>query len=289
MLGGATASGKTAIALEVAERLGLEILGCDSGQIRAGLEVGTAAPTPAERERVRHHMVGCVDVHENWSVALFLKAVREILETPGPDLLAVGGTGQYLSGLWRGIDPVPAPAPELRARAQTLWDAEGTVGCLKELARLGAEPPRDAKNPQRMCRSLERAWSIERGDALTGFPPLCPQTPIFALGWPREVLHARIHARLEGMLPAWRAEVASLKAAGLSREAPGLSAIGYHELWDAPEGALDPRAAERIAAATRQYAKRQETWLRTQLPSRWIDASKGTASEVVGQILSGLS
>lgn len=289
MLGGATASGKTAIALEVAERLGLEILGCDSGQIRKGLAVGTAAPTAVERARVPHHMVGCVDLRENYSVALFLKSVREILETPGPDLLAVGGTGQYLSGLWRGIDPVPAPAPELRARAQELWDTQGTVGCLKELARIGAEPPRDAKNPQRMCRSLERAWSIERGDVLTGFPPLCPQTPIFALGRPREALHARIQARFEAMLPAWREEVASLKASGLSREAPGLAVIGYHELWDAPEAPLDGHAAGRIVAATRQYAKRQETWLRTQLPSRWIDASVGTAAEVAGQILSGLA
>lgn len=288
MLGGATASGKTTVALEVASRLGLEILGCDSGQIRRGLEVGTAAPTARERERVRHHMVGCVDPLANHSVALFLEAVREILETPGPDLLAVGGTGQFLSGLWRGIDPVPAPDPGLRERAMALWEADGSAGCLKELARLGAEPPRDAKNPQRMSRSLERAWALERGDVPVGHPPLAPEAPVFALGWPREALHARIHARLEAMLPAWREEVARLKASGLEEEAPGLAAIGYRELWNAPEGPLAWGAVERIAVATRQYAKRQETWLRTQLPSRWIEAD-GDLESTVERILSGLA
>jgi tRNA dimethylallyltransferase len=287
MLGGPTASGKTAAALGVAERLGLEILGCDSGQLRTGMRIGTAAPTDAELARVRHHMVGCVDPGENHSVALFLESVREILATPGPDLLAVGGTGQFLSGLWRGIDPVPAPSPELRDRAVALWEGQGQAGCLRELARLGAEPPRDAANPQRMQRSLERAWAIERGDALTGFPPVAPRAPVFALVLPRAALHARIHARLEAMLPPWREEVESLKASGLSPDAPGLAAIGYRELWNAPQGPLSREAVERIAAATRQYAKRQETWLRTQLPSRPVDAQAST-EVVVGQILSNL-
>lgn len=288
MLGGATASGKTTVALEVADRLGLEILGCDSGQIRRGLCVGTAAPTAQDRARVPHHLVGCVDPRANHSVTLFLDAVREILETPGPDLLAVGGTGQFLSALWRGIDPVPAPDPALRERAMALWEGEGPAGCLNELARLGAEPPRDAKNPQRMGRSLERAWALERGDVPVGHPPMAPDAPVFALGWPREALHARIHGRLEGMLPAWREEVALLKASGLEEEAPGLAAIGYRELWNAPEGPLSWGAVERIAVATRQYAKRQETWLRTQLPSRWIVAD-GDLESTVGQILSGLA
>jgi tRNA dimethylallyltransferase len=288
MLGGATASGKTTVAVETASRLGLEILNCDSGQIRAGMAIGTAAPTPQEQARVKHHLVGCVDPRANHSVTLFLDAVREILATPGPDLLAVGGTGQFLSALWRGIDPVPAPDPVLRDRATALWDKEGPVGCLAELARLGAEPPRDAQNPQRVSRSLERAWALARGDVPVGHAPMAAAAPVFALAWPREVLHHRIHERLDGMLPAWREEVAGLKASGLQEDAPGLSAIGYRELWNAPEGPLTWGAVERIAVATRQYAKRQETWLRTQLPSRWVVAD-GDLDATVGQILSGLS
>ncbi|MEN9354427.1 MAG: tRNA ((37)-N6)-dimethylallyltransferase MiaA [Fibrobacterota bacterium] len=287
MLGGATASGKTTVAVELASRLGLEILGCDSGQIRSGMAIGTAAPTPEEQARVKHHLVGCVDPRANHSVTLFLDAVREILATPGPDLLAVGGTGQFLSSLWRGIDPVPAPDPALRDRAIALWDAQGPEACLAELARLGAEPPRDAQNPQRMQRSLERAWALERGDVPVGHAPMAATAPVFALGWPRDVLHHRIHERLDGMLPAWRKEVEDLKALGLPEEAPGLAAIGYRELWNAPDGPLAWGAVERIAVATRQYAKRQETWLRTQLPSRWIVAD-GDLESTVGQILSGL-
>ena len=287
MIGGATASGKTPTAIAVARKLGLEILNCDSGQIRRGLAVGNAAPTPQEIEAVPHHMLGCVPLEEPYSVAQFLEAVQVVLETPGPDLLAVGGTGQYLSGLWRGIDPVPAPDPKLRAQAEALWMSLGPAGCLAELARLGAEPPRDASNPQRMSRSLERAWCLERGDALKGHPPVCPEAPVFAIGWPREDLHRRIHERLERMLPPWREEIRRLKAQGVSLNAPGLQAIGYKELWQAPEGPLSRFVIADIAAATRQYAKRQETWMRTQLPSRWI-ASSDTAERTAQAVLDAL-
>jgi len=273
LLGGATAVGKTPVALALARRLGLEILGCDSGQLRRGMSAGTAAPSPADLALVPHHLIGVVDPREAYSVAQFLEEARALLATPGPDLLAVGGTGQYLSGLWRGIDPVPAPDPALRRRAEDLWDTQGAAGCLAELSRLGSEPPRDASNPQRMTRSLERAWALERGDIPVGHPPLCPEAPVFALGRPREILHQRIHARLLAMLPRWREEVSVLRREGIPEQAPGLSAIGYRDLWEAPNGPLSRFVIERIAAATRQYGKRQETWLRTQLPSRWIEAS----------------
>jgi tRNA dimethylallyltransferase len=280
MIGGATASGKTRVAIAVARQLGLEILNCDSGQVRKGLRVGIAAPTQEESEQVPHHMLGYVPLDEQYSVAQFLEAAQAILDTPGPDLLAVGGTGQYLSGLWRGIDPVPAPDPKLRARAEELWLQLGPAGCLAELAKLGADPPRDASNPQRMSRSLERAWALQRGDALKGHPPVCPDAPVFALGWPRDQLHRRIHDRLDAMIPPWREEIRNLKAQGVSLNAPGLQAIGYKSLWQAPEGPLSRFVIADIAAATRQYAKRQETWMRTQLPSRWIPASSDNAGMV---------
>jgi tRNA dimethylallyltransferase len=285
ILGGPTGSGKTAVALEVAERLGLEILSVDTGQSRKGMEIGTAAATAQEQARVRHHLVSCLSPTEPDSVVAFLRRTQAVLDTPGSDLLAVGGTGQFLSGLLNGIDPVPAPDPDLRQQLQARWEIEGREPLWNELTALDPSPPHDAwQNPVRLLRALEKALLLARGVPTQAHPPLAAGVPVLALEWDRVALRERLDRRLSRMLDdGWRDEVATLDE--FPSDAPCWKCIGYSELREVI--GVDPlptRTRERILEATRQYAKRQETWLRNKLAPVWIRADRPVdqmASEVM--------
>lgn len=289
ILGGPTGIGKTAVALEVADRLGLEILSVDTGQSRRGLEIGTAAPTSSEQARVRHHLVSNLSPTENDSVVAFLGRVQAVLDTPGPDLLATGGTGQFLSGLLRGIDPVPASDPDLRQQLLARWEIEGREPLWNELVALDPAPPHDAwQNPVRLLRALEKAMLLARGVPTLAHPALAPGVPVLALELDRPTLHHRLDRRLTQMLEAgWRDEVAALDH--LPTDAPCWKCIGYSELREVVgQETLPPRTRERILEATRQYAKRQETWLRNKLAPVWIRADR-PVEQVASDILLHLS
>lgn len=283
LLGGATGSGKTEVALAWARLRGWEILSCDSGQARVGMGVGTAAPSAAEQASVVHHGVGVLPPVVPDSVADFLRRTRDLLATPGSDLLAVGGTGQYLSGLRDGLDPSPGTDPLVRASLEERLRCEGPEVLFAELSARQV-PPHDARaNPVRLVRALEKCILRDRGEVGEGFEALAPGVPAFALCWPRDVLHARLERRLDAMLSAgWVQEVAALKAAGIGPEAPGLRAIGYRELGGIPAAAPVPgEVREAILVATRAYARRQETWLRNRLRARFIaplDTAAATAA-----------
>lgn len=289
VLGGATGSGKTDLALALAERAGWEILSCDSGQARIGMEIGTASPTDSQRERVVHHGLGVLAPDAPDSVGDFLLRARALLEVPGPDLVAVGGTGQYLSALREGLDAAPVSDAELRAHLEERLRTEGAERLHAELA-ARETPPHDARaNPVRLLRALEKSILRERGAFGEAIPAPAPQAPAFALAWPREELHRRLAERLDLMLASgWQAEAARLRIAGIPLEAPGLRAIGYQELWDLPWDAPVPNAVrEAILVRTRAYARRQETWLRNRLRAEFLDASPGEEA-LVERILSSL-
>lgn len=293
ILGGPTGIGKTAVALDVASRLGLEILSVDTGQSRRGLEIGTAAPTPPEQARVRHHLVSNLSPTDPDSVVAFLGRAQAVLRTPGPDLLAVGGTGQFLSGLLKGIDPVPASDPDLRQQLLARWEIEGRDPLWKELLELDPTPPHDAwRNPVRLLRALEKAMLLARGAPTRAHPALAPGVPVVALDLDRPTLHHRLDRRLTLMLEAgWRDEVAALDH--LPSDAPCWKCIGYPELREVVgSDPLPPRTRERILEATRQYAKRQETWLRNKLAPVWIRADRPTeqiASDVLIHLAGGVA
>lgn len=254
-----------------------------------GLEIGTAAPSPRQRARVRHHGVGVLPPEAPDSVGAFLRRARILLAEPGPDLLAVGGTGQYLSGLREGLEAAPVPDAALRAELAERLRAEGPDALHAELATF-EPPPHDAgSNPARLLRALEKAILRGRGAVGDAVPPLAPDAPAFALAWPREVLHRRIEERFDAMLAAgWTSEVARLRAAGVSPDAPGLRAIGYAELWDVPwDGRPSQREREAVLARTRAYARRQETWLRNRLRPEFLDPSPGEDA-LVERILSSM-
>lgn len=267
VLGGPTASGKSALALGLAERFGLEIVSADAMMVYRGLDIGTAKPTPDERTRVPHHLLDVAEPDETFSVARYVRlaegAIAETLAR-GRLPLVVGGTGFYIRALTEGLPTVPAADPEAQ---RPLWERLGREGLDALEADLDALSPDDARRAQRNPRRLVRALEIwERtGRSPTSFPLTPPRYRYSKkrLEPGREALAARIEQR-----------TATMFAAGLVAEVQGLlerfpasttafQAIGYKEVRSALAGEYPlTDAPEAVARATRRYARRQETWFR---------------------------
>lgn len=276
-LTGPTAAGKTAVACELAERLGLEILSVDSRQVYRELELGTAKPTAEERSRVRHHLVDLWSVSERSSAGRFAGEFLRALDdcrARGRGALAVGGTGLYWKALTSELHELPRGSAEIRKRHDDWIAGEGAAALH---ARLAAVDPEAAArlaplDRQRVSRALEIFEQTGRplSDWLRD-PPQCaplPPVPVIVIDREREDLESRIRRRCESMFEAGLVEeVRSLLASGVARDAPGMKTVGYRELLPHVDGAEDGAAAlERLRLATRQYAKRQRTWFRHQLP-----------------------
>lgn len=286
---GPTASGKSALALEWAERLGGEIVSVDSALVYRGLDVGAAKPSAAERARVPHHLI---DVREPWqpySAAEFAEDARRALEAiaaRGRVPILAGGTGLYFQALLHGLAPMPEADPSVRAAIAREADERGWPALHAELA--AVDPDAAARiqptDPQRIQRALEvwrlsgrpiSAWRREAPRARLPFRllrlALVPQD--------RAWLHERIAARLDAMLAdGFLDEVRVLRALPALRahpdplSLPALRAVGYRQAWEHLEGrygADEFRA--RALHATRQLAKRQITWLRGELDVRILD------------------
>jgi len=265
---GPTASGKTALAIELAERIGAEIVSADSRQAYRRLDIGTAKPTVAERERVRHHCLDLVEPDEGFDAARFRRAAEAALadiHARGRRALVVGGTGLYVRALLRGLCPAPPAEPRLRATLH------------RRLAAL--DPPTAARvHPRdavRIVRALEvglvsgrrlSEWQAGHRFAAGAYDPL-----VIGLAWPVAPLEERITARARAMVDAgFLDEVRALASSGLAATAPGLQAVGYRELRACLEGRLDMRQA--LAAtvrATHRFAKRQRTWFRREPGIVW--------------------
>lgn len=265
---GATASGKTAAAVEISRRMSVEVVSADSRQIRSGMRIGTAAPTDRELAAVPHHLVGIVAPDAPWTLADFLDRAREAIEgiqsrdrTP----LLLGGTGQYIWALLEGwqVPHVP-PNPALRARLeeQAARDREALH------ARLAARDPAsaqriDARNTRRVIRALEII-------AATGepVPPLERSGAAFewraaGIEWSREALHVRADARVEAIYRAGLVAETRGLVERYGREFDALRSIGYAEALQLIEGELDEAAAvERTKTQTHRLIRMQSTWFR---------------------------
>ncbi len=285
LLAGATATGKTAAAQLLAERLGCAILSADAMLVYRGMDIGTAKPTPAERGRVAYFGIDLVTPAEPFSTGLWLAdAVRARAVAPAP-LIAVGGTGLYLKALTHGLDGEAAD-PESRARWQALHDREGLSALQRALA--SRDPAAlaalaDPSNPRRLIRALEHLDA--RGCLPDGWRRDSPRPHVPALRLPRAQLHARIARRIAAMFKAGLVdEVRALRDAYPVWSPTAARAIGYAEALAVLDGALTPaQAAERAAARTRQLAKRQETWLRHQTNTVWIDIDDRDPPEAVAE------
>ncbi len=282
-LAGATATGKTALAHALAGRLGARLLSADAMLVYRGMDVGTAKPTPDERARFAYRGLDCVDPDRDFSAGAWLneaRAAQAEADAAGAPLLAVGGTGLYFAALLRGLDPAPPADPALRARLEAL-----PPEALR--ARLEAHGARvaDARNPRRLVRALE---ILESGRPLPTRWAASARPRLVALTRPRPELHARIAARVDAMY----AQGLPDEARGLRRRFPRWSrtaaqAIGYAEALALLDGALtEAQARERTIVRTRQLARRQESFLRTQFDVAWVQAAEGEGIDALaGRVL----
>jgi tRNA dimethylallyltransferase len=274
LIAGPTASGKSGLALALAERVGGTVINADSMQVYRELRILTARPTPEDETRAPHLLYGCVSGAEAYSAGRYAAdAAKAIADTraAGRVPVIVGGTGLYFKALLEGLSPIPAADPEVRA----FWRAEAAHRPAIELhALLTARDPEMAArlmptDPQRIVRALEVLESTGRSLAEwqrePGRPVLAEVETVRLLLLPERANHgARIDARFDAMLAAGALdEVHALLAAGFSAELPVMRAHGAPSLATHLQGKLS--LAEAVAAAktdTRQYAKRQMTWLR---------------------------
>ena len=277
LVAGPTASGKSALALRLAERDGAEIVNADSMQIYRDLRVLTARPPAADEARAPHHLYGAADAAEAWSAGRWLRAALEVLAAirgRGRSAVVVGGTGLYFKALTEGLADMPEVPEGARAAAAQAFDAAGEAAFRAELAR--GDPQAEAAiapgDRQRLVRA--RAVLDATGRPLTAWkaetrPALDPgEWRALVLEPPREALYARIDARVLQMLEEGALEeVGALAARGLPADRPALKATGVREFAAHLRGELTlAEAVERVQGETRRYAKRQLTWFRNQTP-----------------------
>ena len=280
---GATATGKSALALALAEALDGEIVNADALQVYRGLDIGTAKPGPEERARIPHHLIDILEPHERYSAGDFARRAREAVEEirgRGRQPIVVGGSGLYLRALLEGLSPIPPGDPEVRQRLRDRLDTEGLPALAAELRE--RDPATAARlragDTQRILRALEVA--LVSGEPLSAYisrQPFGVERIValrVGLTLPRGILYDQITGRVAQMVEkGWVEEVVSLLARGLSTDLPAFQAIGYRQLVQYLEGAwsLDRAIAETIRS-TRRFAKRQETWFRKEPDITWFSA-----------------
>ena len=280
---GPTATGKTKLGVALAKRFHGEVVSVDSMQIYRGMPIGTAAPTMEEMDGVPHHMIGLADPKENWSVAKYVEqadaCVQDILSR-GKLPVLVGGTGLWLDALVRGNDFAPGTqGEETRLALQKRMETEGAEVLLEELRQIDPDSAAKLhlKDEKRILRALE--VYAETGETITAhnaktqeIPPKYDALYIGLDFAERQDLRDRIDKRVDTMVQqGLLQEVRDLLNAGLPRDATALQAIGYKQFLGVSEGRFTEKdAVEEVKLRSRQYAKRQLTWLRRNMAIHWI-------------------
>jgi tRNA dimethylallyltransferase len=289
---GPTASGKTALALALSERLPVEVVSADSRTVYRWMDVGTAKPTRDELRRVPHHLIDVVDPDESYSLAVYqreaLAAINRIQERGRLPLL-VGGAGLYVSAICEGL-ALPEVEPDYTYRTMLEQRArkEGWQALQRDLAEVDpASAERiDPRNVRRVIRALEVFHATGRPFSDWQTPPEKPPINCLQIGLrlERPSLYARIDARID----AWMAgglveEVRELLDRGYSPSLPSMSGLGYREVTRLLAGELDQLSATAaIKQATHQYAKRQMTWFGARPAIHWLDAQTATPDDLLG-------
>ena len=292
-IAGPTASGKTALAVELAKKLNGEVVSCDSMQVYKRMDIGTAKPTAEEMQGIPHHMLDVAQAWEDFSVSRYCNQAAPIVDNiiaRGRTAIIAGGTGLYMDSLIRGNDFAPFPSTGVREALEKRAEAEGTQSLLEELAQIDPESagrlhPSDRK---RIIRALEvyRETGItitEHNRRTREVPP--KYRPIW-LGLDfsdRAALYRRIDRRVEIMLEAGLLkEIRSLLQSGIPENCTAMQAIGYKEFLPVLRGerALCDAAAE-VCQSSRRYAKRQLTWFRRNRDMHWITREEGQAPDEI--------
>jgi tRNA dimethylallyltransferase len=280
LIAGPTASGKSALALRLAEETGGEIVNADALQLYEDLRLLTARPSPGEEARVPHHLFGVADAADGWSVGRWLKAAAPVLEgiaARGKQAIVVGGTGLYFKALTEGLAEISAVPAPVRQAAAALYDEIGEAAFRERLA--AADPVAEARIGPSDRQRLLRAQEVfdATGKALSEWqaqtrPALAPGAwRAVVLEPDRETLYARCNARMVQMVADGALdEVEALMARNLDPALPAMKAVGLRELASHLAGETTLEDAIALAQQeTRRYAKRQLTWLRNQTPD-WL-------------------
>ena len=286
-IAGPTASGKTALAVELAKELSGEVISCDSMQIYRRMDIGTAKPTQEEMQGIVHHMLDVAEPEEDFSVSRYCQMATPILDDilkRGKTAIIAGGTGLYMDSLMKGNDFAPYPATGARERLEQLADEMGMDFMLTKLQEI--DPESAAKlhlaDRKRIIRALE--VFEETGETITAHnkrtqasPPKYNPLWIGLDFEPRQALYDRIDLRVSMMLEQGLVEeIKSLLASGIPAKATSLQAIGYKEFVAALEGnGSIEAAADEVRKASRHYAKRQLTWFRRNVNMHWLTRHPG--------------
>ena len=293
---GPTASGKSALALELAERLGAEIVSVDSAQVYRGMDIGTAKPDAATRARIAHHLIDIVAPSEAYSAARFARDAASAIaaiRARGRVPLLVGGTMLYFKALTEGLSALPQADPSTRARLDARAATGGWPALHAELAAI--DPATAARlattDSQRIQRALEvfeltgQPLSTLQGRRTT--PDIGPVLAFALVPENRAQLHMTIALRFDAMLAAGLVEELALlrSSHSLDRHLPSMRSVGYRQAWSYLEGEID-RIALRAQgiAATRQLAKRQFTWLQSMPAARLPSAREDAIANILGAV-----
>ena len=293
-LAGPTASGKTALAVELAKLTNGEVVSCDSMQIYRRMTIGTAKPTPEEMDGIVHHMIDICEPEEDFSVSRYCAMAAPIVDdilARGKTAIIAGGTGLYMDSLIKGNDFAPFPATGQRERLEQKLNEVGLDAMLSELAAIDPEAAeRSQRNPRRVIRALEVYY--ETGETITAHnlrtQALPPRYNPLWLGLDfadRAELYRRIDLRVGIMLQQGLVEeIRSLLAEGIPADCTAMQAIGYKEFVDALAGRITiDEAADQVRRSSRRYAKRQLTWFKRNKNIHWLTRTPENSPEEILQ------
>ena len=291
-IAGPTASGKTALAVELAKELNGEVISCDSMQIYKRMDIGTAKPTAEEMQGIVHHMIDVAEPEEDFSVSKYCDMAAPILDdivARGKTAIIAGGTGLYMDSLIKGNDFAPFPTTGHRQRLEEKLEAVGLDVLTAELAAVDSEAAaRAQRNPRRIIRALEVYY--ETGETITSHnlktQAIPPRYKPLWLGLdfePRQLLYDRIDLRVGIMLEmGLEKEIRELLASGINPNCTAMQAIGYKEFVAALDGQCTiEEAADHVRQSSRRYAKRQLTWFRRNQNMHWLTRRDGEGSEEI--------
>ena len=296
---GPTASGKSAVALSLALKLGGEIVNADSRQIYRFLDAGTSKPSPEDFKKTPHHLYDFLDPKETYSAGLYARDAKKAIEKIGSAKkisIVVGGTGLYLRALFDGMTELPQRDEETRKKLMNLAEEKGRKFLHQKL--LEADPVSAAgipyQNIQRVVRALEvyhltgkpmSQWHRESKQKENSLNPI-----FFGLERPKEILHQRITERSQKILPGLIQETKMLLERGTKAEDPGLQSLGYRTVVQFLEKKISrEELLTSLVRETRAYAKRQVTWFKRDARIQWIQIEEpfdpeATAQEVIRRL-----
>ena len=289
-IAGPTASGKTALSIQLAKEMDGEIVSCDSMQVYKDMDIGTAKPTPEEQEGIPHHMLSVAEPWEDFSVSRYCAMADPIVEDilrRGKSPIIVGGTGLYMDALIRGNAFAPCPSTGRREELEALAASQGIDAVIERLQK--ADPESAARlhpsDQKRIIRAME--VYLETGMTITEHNRKTQEIPPkyhpirFALAdRQRQTLYDRIDRRVDTMVEAGLIEeIQGLLARGIPEKCTAMQAIGYKEFVAALHGACSlEEAAGQVKQASRRYAKRQLTWFRRNPENIWLIREDGQTS-----------